>query len=352
MRNLRKCIFIGVTVLLFVSFAFNGSLWHTLSVTKGLLAVTEAQLANSLTELDATKTQLTDTQAVLGTTRVKLADTEVQLGTTKIQLADTEARLNITKAQLTKTEEQLTSTNVALSATKAQLETAKNEQTRILNQYNNIRKQINVRSGNGVDSQTFITPNDPSVSSRTLEVAGGHPRDVTEVWRGYERLYWWVVNNIKYSYDSYLPVIPDISGGDLSWEKDFWRKPSETLQDKTGDCEDMATLLASMSLNYNEGKFGIWLLGIRSTSPEVGGHIAVAFPVAGGNLTILDPAGNYYSGQQYGSLYSDKIAIEVNRWLSHWSKEMPNAEVNSVFSDKLYNRFSSTAEFIKWASEQ
>ena len=78
--------------------------------------------------------------------------------------------------------------------------------------------------------------------------------------------------------------------------------------------------------------------------------MAVAFPVQGGKLTILDPAGNYYTGQ-YGSLGSSSISTAVNNWLSHWQSEMPDAEIVGVFSEDIFEEFSSTAEFITWAQE-
>jgi hypothetical protein len=78
--------------------------------------------------------------------------------------------------------------------------------------------------------------------------------------------------------------------------------------------------------------------------------VAVAFPVQGGKLAILDPAGNYYTGQ-YGSLQSESISVAVNKWLSHWQSKMPSAEIVEAFSENVHEEFSSTAEFITWAQE-
>ena len=148
-----------------------------------------------------------------------------------------------------------------------------------------------------------------------------------------------------------MPVLPGTLSGELTWREGCWRMPEETLGDKTGDCEDMAVLLASMLRSYNEGKYRIWVLIIRSSDPEVAGHVAVAFPVAGEELTILDPAGNYYTGYQYGSLRSESASVAVNQWLSHWATKMPGAEIVEAFSENSHNQFSGTNEFLTWLKE-
>ena len=148
-----------------------------------------------------------------------------------------------------------------------------------------------------------------------------------------------------------MPFLPENISGELTWWASCWRMPDETLEDETGDCEDMALLLASMLRSYNEGNYPIWVLTIHSSVPEVPGHVAVAFPVAGGNLAILDPAGNYYTGYPYGTLQSENTSAAVSRWLSHWASEMPGAEIVGAFSDDFFQEFSGTDEFLTWAKE-
>ncbi len=359
MYSVWKRLFIGATILLVTCATISGYFWYQLNDTRKQLANTEVQLVNTVIELDTTKEQLADTETLLDTTKEELASTETLLDTTNTQLVDTEAQLgntraqlDITKNQLAMTTAQLDTTKDELTSTKSQLETAENEKSQMLSQYAGLKSEINARLGlTSQDMQGFITPNNSVVSAKVQEITGGYSENVSEYWRDFERLYRWVVNNISYSYDSYVPVLPDNISGELVWREEFWRMPEETLEDETGDCEDMAVLLASMLRSYNEGNYAIWVLTIRSSVPEVPGHVAVAFPVVGGKLTIVDPAGNYYTGYPYGTLQSENASVAVNHWLSHWATKMPGAEIVEAFSDDFHQQFSSTDEFLTWVKE-
>jgi len=288
MYSIWKRLFIVVIILLVCSSTFGGYFWYQLNVTKNQLADTKIQLENTMVELDTTKAQLNDTKTLLDTTQTQLVDTKAQLSTTKTQLDVTRTRLDMTTTQL---------------------ETAKNENSEMLNQYASLKGKVNVRLGDTPeDKQSFITPGNSLVSAKVLEITSGYSGDISDYWKDSKRLYEWVVRNISYSYDSCMPILPETISGGLIWQQDYWRMPEETLSDETGDCEDMAVLLASMLRSYNEGEYRIWVLVIRSGEL---GHAAVAFPVQGGRLTILDPAGNYYTGQ-YGALESESISTAVN----------------------------------------
>jgi len=353
MKSVWKKLFIVVaTILLVISLALVGGLWYQLDSTKSQLSLTKVQLDTTKSQLETTKAQLDTIEAQLDTTKTQLDATETQLDITKAQLDTTEAQLDTTKAQLDTTEAQLDTTEAELDTTKTQLEVAENEQVKMLNRYADLREQINIRVGKGQDAQSYITPAVQEISAEVQEITGGYSQDVNEIWRDYERLYRWVVGNIDYSVDSYTPIVPENMNWSLTWIQEFWRMPVETLKDKAGDCEDMAVLLSSMLSNYNEGEFAIWTLGIQTYDPEYKGHLAVGFPVQGNKLTILDPAGNYYTGYRSGGLRSDDVTIAVNDWLSHWAKNMPNAEIYVVFSDKFYHEFSSTNEFIEWVRQR
>jgi transglutaminase-like putative cysteine protease len=121
--------------------------------------------------------------------------------------------------------------------------------------------------------------------------------------------------------------------------------PRETIEAGVGDCEDSALLLASMIFSYTNERYKIWLIGIMS---EDGGHMAVAIPIVGDQLVILDPTG-YYHTNSPGYITSKSISVTINEWLQHWSYQMPNAYVDFVFSVNFYEYFDSTSEFIAWA---
>ncbi len=286
-------------------------------------------------------------------TQSRLIDTMIELDNTKTKLTDVENQLDITRTQLSTTTTQLNTIETEITITRNQLVAAKNENTNMLDQYDSLKEQINLRLGlNQSNRQSFITPNNTAVSAKAKEIAGSYSENINEYWRDFQILYDWVVKNIEYSSDSYMPVLPEVMAGAITWQGECWKTPEETLRDKTGDCEDMSVLLTSMLRSYNKGKYVVWILSIESNYPERKGHVAVAFPVTGGKLTILDPAGNYYTGYQNRSIQAESASVAVSKWLSHWSNKMPGAEIDEVFSESIYHRFSGTNEFLTWLEDR
>ncbi len=214
--------------------------------------------------------------------------------------------------------------------------------------YSSLRKDVNIRQGFGEDKRAFITPRDAEVKRIVSEATGGwsNPSDWKEFWTDLKKLYDWVVNNVAYSYDSPLPVLPDI-GGEFYWRDECYRFPNETIRQKHGDCEDQAILLASMILSYSNEKYSIWVVEWVSSSV---GHVAVAIPVEGGELTILDPAGKFYTSNMMGGVGSKDVRSAIGEWLDYWRRQgYPDARINVVFSKNLYREFASNEEFIQWA---
>lgn len=252
-----------------------------------------------------------------------------QLNDTKIQLIDTTAQLN---------------------AVKPGMDSLKAERDQILSGYANLRKQINLRQGIGRDSQCFITPDDPEISAKVLEITGSYNPD--ELWKDYGRLFQWTMRNIEYSLDSPTPLLPESINGTLEWGKDFWRMPAETIRDGAGDCEDIALLLASMLLNYNQRRFPVWIVGVKTSGSKARAHIAVAIPSENNQLTIFDIAAHYYTPfTTIGGFGSQDVPLAVDHWLTHLEKEMLGVHVYVIFSENFYQEFSSNQEFIDWASK-
>ena len=284
MPGLWKKLFIAVITLLVISFALSGGLWHQLNATKSQLSATIAQLN------------------------------------------DTTARLN----------------NI-----QPEMDSLKAERDRVVSGYADLRRQINQRLGIGQNSWSFITPDDPEISAKVQEIAGGYSEE--NLWKDYEHLFKWILENIKYSLDSPIPLLPESVDGTLEWEEDFWRTPSETIRDGTGDCEDMALVLTSMLLNYNHRKYPVWIVGAKTTGAQPRAHMAVAVPSGNNQLSFFDIPGRYHTPfPTVGGFGSQDIPLAVDHWLTHLEEEMPRAQIYVVLSENFYQEFSGNQEFIDW----
>lgn len=252
--------------------------------------------------------------------------------------------------QLNATKSQLNDTIVQLHAIKPDMDSLKAERDRILSSYANLREQINLRLGTGQERQSFITPDDPEISAKVQEITGGYSEE--EIWKDYARLFRWTMGNIKYSLDSPIPLLPESVEGTLEWGEDFWRTPVETIRDGTGDCEDIALLLTSMLLNYNQRKYPVWIVGIKTTGSQPRAHIAVAIPSENNQLTIFDIPGCYYTPfHDVGGFGSQDVPLAVDHWLNHLEEEMLGAQIYVAFSENFYKEFSGNEEFIDWVSK-
>lgn len=107
-----------------------------------------------------------------------------------------------------------------------------------------------------------------------------------------------------------------------------------------------ALLLASMIRNYGGKKYAVWVIEWAGASSA---HLAVAVPVLGGDLAILDPAGRFYTKDQYGRLTHKYSGSAVKEWVDYWSTQQKNIQITLALSDTEHQTFSSTNEFIEWA---
>ena len=312
-----------------------------LSETKAELLITQSELDLSNIDLNTTKDKLDGTQEELLSANSQIDSMQVELDNAKEDIQTQSKQLADIEAKLSSTESQLESVN-------DRLDLAENENKQMFDDYANLWDEIFLRQGQDTDCQAFITPDNPEVTAIVSKYTGIRSADTSQVWYHYKRLYDWVVNNIEYSSDSRTPILPVTISGDIIWRQEFWRMPAETIEDGVGDCEDMAVLLVSLLDCYNQGKYSMWCIEIAN---EDTAHVAVAFPVVGDQLTILDPAGHYYTNQ-WGILSSSDVRNSVNDWLSHWRIKMPGAKVVTVFSNNIFKEFSSTDEFIQWVLDR
>ncbi len=390
MNNNWKSYFLMSLILLVISSGFgafslilSNSAKQILARTESQLTATQTRLSTVIEEHDVTTTKLINTAGQLSTTEVQLREKENQLNITNTQLSTTKGKLNYTvnqlaatedeltdtATQLTLAEDELTDTATQLAATEwalddivAQLATAEDEladavieNTLLLGQYANIRAIVEARIGYSFyvteeDRQSYITPDDAAVSALVQATTDGYTGDTSRTWNDYFLLYQWVADNIEYNFDSYMPRLPELLSNVVTWIQECWNKPAETITDGKGDCEDQALLLASMMRNYNNGDLAVWLISIQSAVPGQIGHMAVAFPVEGGRLTIVDPTWSYYTGWPSGSLESEIPSSAVGNWVSL----IPDANfyVYSILSNNIDQRFSSTAEFLTWFDQR
>ena len=329
-------------------------------VSAGIYGFQETKLAKLQAQLNKTTSDLDNANKIVASKDQELVDSRTELLAKDQELADAITEIARYNSQLVSKDQQLASAGSQIAAKVSELvtastnlQTAQNEKTQMLTQYASLRSQLSARLGvYQQDRQQYITPDDSAVSAIVQEITGGNNGDVDKRWSDYKKMYIWIVNNIPYSSDTYTPILSATLSDQFTWKQDFWRTPAETLKDETGDCEDMALLLQSMLLNYNNKVYAEWTISITSKTPELKGHMAVAFPVKGGNLTIVDPAGKYYTGIENGYLTQDTISNAVNKWLAYWAKDMPGAHVDGISSDTEDQTFTGTQEFITWVSNR
>jgi len=259
-------------------------------------------------------------------------------------------QLNATRIQLNETISQLNDTTAQLNAVSPGMDSLIAERDRVLNSYADLRRQINLRLGVGQDCQSFITPDDPEISAWVQEITGGYSEE--ELWKDYARLFQWTMRNVKYSLDSPVPILPESPDGTLEWKKDFWRTPVQTISDGTGDCEDISLLLTSLMLNYNQRRYPVWIVGVKTTGSNPRAHVAVAIPSANNQLSFFDIPGRYYTPfANVGGFGSQDVPQALTHWLNHLEEEMVGAQVYVAFSENFYQEFSGNEEFIDWASK-
>jgi len=334
---------------------FRLSKWHVVTFILVVIIAVQALLYVSLTMnynvLDSQYRSLTSEHAALENNYSNLHTNYSSLQSSYSALEASHSSLQTDYSSLQSSYDSLESSYSSLQANYSSLHTdyevLQSSFDSYYSDYANLRSLINQRVLH-LDIMDFITPDDSAVGSIVSSVTGGWSNhdDWDEYWTDVKKMYDWVVDNIDYRYDGLFPVIPSTPSGSIQYSDEMWQFPSETLDIKKGDCEDMAILLTSMILSYNEGKYWVECIWITSSSS---GHVGVQFPVSGDKLTILDPAGNYYTQNLDGSLGSKDISTEINNWLNYWKTDMgSDVRVYRVFSDSMDRSFSSTNEYTTW----
>lgn len=174
---------------------------------------------------------------------------------------------------------------------------------------------------------TLTTSEILGVESAVREAVGSS----TDFWGNYQKIHEYVTSNIKYVYDIDSPLISayswvDVNGVryltdfDTTTTRNYVQKPSFTLEYKQGDCDDQAHLEYVM-LRYNNkyivGNDYRIFIGWVFFSDETS-HVAVFQPVSGGQLAILDPAGNYLTSES-STITGKDASPELGAYNTYWS---------------------------------
>jgi len=144
----------------------------------------------------------------------------------------------------------------------------------------------------------------------------------------FTRIFDWISDHIRYSYDSPLLVVEELNGDfTMFWANDYWRKASETVREGHGDCEDMAILAAAMVKAYaamrGEKENPLYEPMIVLLYGDTG-HAFTALPAGRDRIIILDPAGRIITGKAlpiWHQVEPEPITYAIDTYLQTWKEE-------------------------------
>lgn len=152
-----------------------------------------------------------------------------------------------------------------------------------------------------------------------------------------QRIYEWIRKRVTYTNDTVTLVLHQ----SLCFEFDGKtycvytpvelpqqvQTPEFTAKTGRGDCDDQAILAYAMIKYYfihvHGRNYDLWLATVRFSDGT--GHLAVFLPVAGGKLTIIDPAGSYLTSERFlvwQSIEARNPFEELDRYERHLQKRM------------------------------
>jgi hypothetical protein len=198
------------------------------------------------------------------------------------------------------------------------------------------------------------------LNSGELDKIGDAVTQITDtsedIWGNYRIIWEYVDDNVVYAYDTEFPYISSYSYITLDGVEcfteftvgtrlNYHQTPEFTLTNKQGDCDDQAILLYGMMRYYLRNVYGTVYnsyLALISFTDETA-HLAIFMPVQGGEICILDPAGNYAT-ERYGSLTSKAPSTELQSFADHWSAEHVIETIKLYWVDDRDGSFSSEFE--------
>ena len=180
---------------------------------------------------------------------------------------------------------------------------------------------------------------------RNLLVEQVIPPGNIDWWKALQEIYSYISNEIDYVKDEPIPLPPkldELLNGTYQ-NKTFENSimtPSDTIRLKQGDCDDQAILLYAMIDVYEKYFMGgdtlEWIALLRFKDGSW--HMAVLIPIQNKKLTIVDPAGQYYTNIEEGKIGSRYVYDELYTYSSHWSAYggIEYIELYQVIGNKIY----------------
>jgi hypothetical protein len=154
-----------------------------------------------------------------------------------------------------------------------------------------------------------------------------------DLWSSIEKIYDYITSNIAYVHDIDMPYISTdsyidfqgfryLTGFLVDTVENYYQTPGFTLEIKQGDCDDQAILAYAMIKYYMKYIYGTEYDLYTTYIAFSGGsaHLAVILPVQGGELCIIDPAGNYLTSSG-GHIASKAAAVELQAYSDYWSSQ-------------------------------
>jgi predicted transglutaminase-like cysteine proteinase len=211
----------------------------------------------------------------------------------------------------------------------SQISTLKNQKQSLQNEIDEWQYIYDMRTG--VYPYDLVTPNDPSIVSKSRQILGADA-DGDLTWNDMYKINDWVHSNIQYSYDPYITHQNNYG----QW--DYWQTAKETLDRGEGDCDDLANL--ALSLMLAEKNVG-WLYAARVTFADGSGHVGIFVNVVSDTMFILDPTWGWRTS-------TNKAEPQA---LDDWADSqglITVTMVREVYSDSTSNEFWTLQEFYDW----
>ncbi|MDE2366986.1 MAG: transglutaminase domain-containing protein [Betaproteobacteria bacterium] len=171
--------------------------------------------------------------------------------------------------------------------------------------------------GYDIDVREFLVSKDNAIMRRTLE------RDIREFIRKLQGASWELfVSRDSGSFDLRAYVITEFVARKIEYRLteglDPWQFPDETLNLRSGDCEDRALLIASMLLasgisSFNVrvalGKFRAWF----GNKHEDTDHVWVMYKDESGKWQVIEPAAHAARSRKTGRKAGDAMDEGANK---------------------------------------